>query len=90
MNVEERRAREVASRAIRRLNILEWVILLMAALFALGAGALVALMVRDLTGAPFRIGWAVASLLLFIVPAVGVHLRDRREGRREPSPDREG
>lgn len=90
MSDEERRAREVAGRAIRRLEVLEWVVLLMAALLALGAGAVVAALVGEATGLPFRPTWLVASILLFAVPAVGIHLRDRREDRREPSPDGEG
>ena len=90
MSEEQRRAREVAGRAIRRLNILEWVVVLLAAVLALAAGAVAAFLLADAAGLPFRPTWAVASVLLFVIPAVGVWLRDRRESRREPSPDGEG
>ncbi len=64
--------------AIRRLNTLEYVILGVAMLLALLAGALAAWMVQDLAGAPFRLSWALASLLFFIVPGLVVLRRERR------------
>lgn len=69
------------ARAVRRLNILEYFILAAAAALSLGGGALVALLLNELTGAPFRISWFISSLLLFSVPGFFVL---RRENRRDP------
>ncbi len=73
--------REMA-RAVRRLNILEYLILAAAGAMSLGGGALVALLLRELTDAPFRISWFVSSLLLFSVPGFFVL---RRESGRDPT-----
>ena len=70
------------ARAVRRLNILEYFILAAAAAMSLGGGALVALLLNELTGAPFRVSWFVSSLLLFSLPGFFVL---RRESRRDPS-----
>ena len=70
------------ARAVRRLNVLEYVILAAAAGMALGGGALLALLLRELTDAPFRATWFISSLLLFSVPGVFVL---RREKKRDPS-----
>ena len=76
-----RLAREFTARAARRLDYLEWVILTVAVGAAVLGGALVALLVRDLAGLPFRITWVVAALLLFVVPG-GLALRGvKREER---------
>lgn len=74
-------AREVADRAIRRLNVLEHLFLLVAAGSALLAGLLVAWLLSQSVGAPFRITWAVSALLLFLVPAGLSSIRVRREER---------
>ncbi len=68
--------------AIRRLNVLEYVILGVAMALALLAGALAAWMVESLTGAPFRPTWAISSLLFFTVPGWVVLRRERRSGSR--------
>ena len=73
---EARATREVAGRALRRLDVLEYVILLAALILALLGGALVALILTAYAGLSFRIGWAVSSLLLFIVPGGTVYLRE--------------
>ena len=78
---EARVAREVASRAIRRLDILEWVILFGAVVLALVGGALLALVLSAPLGLAFRPTWLVASLLLFGVPAVIAVRRMRRDER---------
>ncbi len=70
------------ARAVRRLNILEYFILAAAAGMSLGGGALVALLLNELTGAPFRVSWFISSLLLFSVPGFFVL---RRESKRDPS-----
>jgi predicted lysophospholipase L1 biosynthesis ABC-type transport system permease subunit len=70
--------RKVAARAVRRLNVLEYVILAAAAGFAMLAGALAALMLRTAFELPFRPTWIVASLTLFVVPATISYLRARR------------
>ena len=72
---ETRRMMEIA---IRRLNALEYVILGVAMVLALLAGALAAWLVENLFGAPFRPTWAVSSLLFFVVPGWIVLRRERR------------
>jgi hypothetical protein len=69
--------RRMMEGAIRRLNALEYVILGVTMVLALLAGALAAWMVGDLVGAPFRLTWAVSSLLFFIVPGWIVLRRER-------------
>jgi predicted lysophospholipase L1 biosynthesis ABC-type transport system permease subunit len=84
-------AREVVARAIRRLDAAEYGILLGAVLFALGGGALVAWLMRSLLDLPFRWAWAVASVLLFVIPAGGVYLQELRStGRRKATPPATG
>ena len=73
--------REVAARAIRRLDILEWVILAGAGVLAAAGGALVAWMLATPLGWPFRTTWVVASLLLFGVPGLVAMRRLRRDER---------
>jgi hypothetical protein len=71
--------RDVTRRAVRRLGLLETVLVVAAAVFALAAGAVTAFMVSQLSGLPFRPTWIVASILFFAVPALGVAVRGRRE-----------
>jgi len=78
---EARLTREVASRAVRRLDILEWVILSGAAILSLVGGALLAALVSSSSGLAFRPTWVVASLLLFGVPGVIALRRMRRDER---------
>lgn len=73
--------RQVADRAIRRLNILEHVFLMVAAGAALLAGLIVAWLLAQSVGAPFRVTWAVSALVLFLVPAGISSMRVRREER---------
>lgn len=72
------------ARAVRRLNIIEYFILAAAAAMSLGGGALVALLLNELTGAAVRISWFISSLLLFSVPGFFVL---RRESRSDPPRD---
>ena len=76
-----RLAREVTARAIRRLDILEWVILAAAVAVSLMGGGVVALIVGTSTGLDVRLTWALASLLLFGIPAAVVLRRMREEER---------
>ena len=73
--------RRMMETAIRRLNALEYVILGFAMALALVAGALAAWMVENLAGAPFRLTWALSSLLFFVVPGFVVFRRERRASR---------
>lgn len=70
--------RRMMETAIRRLNVLEYVILGVTMALALLAGALAAWLVGSLTGAPFRLTWALSSLLFFIVPGWIVLRRERQ------------
>lgn len=72
-------ARRVTRRAIRRLDVLEYIILLIALGLALLGGALVAWVLSSGTDLSFRWVWAVTSLLLFVVPGGFVYLRERRK-----------
>ncbi len=72
--------REEMERAIRRLDALEWVILLAAVGFALGGGGLVAWILSAGTGLPFRLTWIVLSVLLLVIPGGVVFLRERMKG----------
>jgi predicted lysophospholipase L1 biosynthesis ABC-type transport system permease subunit len=76
-----RLARETTRRALWRLNVLEYLILFLALLLALGGGALVAWILSTAADFPFRPAWGLTSLLLFIVPGGSVYLRELRRGR---------
>ena len=69
--------------AIRRLNILEFVILGVVVVLALIAGAFLAWLLESTIGVSFRLVWGVASVLFFVVPGVLVH-------RQSLSPDDAG
>lgn len=73
--LEGEMVREVTARAIRRLDLLEYGILGVAALLAVVAGALVALLASELTPLPFRTAWTVASIACFVIPAALVRWR---------------
>ena len=74
--------REVTSRAIPRLDVLEWVIFAAAAVLAVVGGALVALLLAGPLGLPFRTTWLVASVVLFVIPGTIALITMRREERR--------
>ncbi|HSG08615.1 MAG TPA: hypothetical protein VLA36_09660 [Longimicrobiales bacterium] len=80
-----RRTREVALRAVRRLAVFEWVLLLGAMLVALVGGGVVAALLSTPLGVSFRGMWAVASLLMFVVPG-GFALRRARQAERAVRP----
>jgi predicted lysophospholipase L1 biosynthesis ABC-type transport system permease subunit len=71
--------RAVTERAIRRLNVLEYIILTLALGVALLGGALVAWVFSSATDLSFRWIWAVSSILLFVLPGGLVYLRGRRK-----------
>ncbi len=71
---------DFARKAIRRLDVLEWVILAVTMGLAIGGGALVALIIERGSGLAFRATWIVTSLILFIVPGAVVLWRLRKEG----------
>jgi uncharacterized membrane protein len=78
-------AREVARRAIRRLDILESVMIAGGAVLALVGGAGIAWLLAALDGFAFGPTWVVASLILFVVPgavAIFIIRRDQREASR--------
>ena len=79
---EARVTSEVARRAIRRLDVLEWVILGAAVALAIGGGALVAWILAGSSGA-FRTIWMVTSVLLFTVPGAIVFARLKRDEQKE-------
>ncbi|GMV06681.1 MAG: hypothetical protein AMXMBFR53_29560 [Gemmatimonadota bacterium] len=80
-SAEARAVRRVASRAARRLDVAEWVLLLAAALFAVVGGALVAGLLSGPLGVPFRLAWLVAAAVMFGVPGLLALRKMRREDR---------
>ncbi len=75
-----RQARVVAQRAIRRLDVLEWVIFGVGALMATGGGAMVAWLLEG-AGWPFRSTWIGASVLLFAISGSIAIINIRKEER---------
>ena len=75
----------VANRAIRRLDILEWLILFGAMLLASGGGAVVSWLIAPTLPFQFRTTWMGASLFLFVVPGVFALARLRRSEREAQS-----
>lgn len=65
------------NRAIRRLDVLEWVLLAVIAALALGGGWVIAWLLADF-GLPFQASWVMSAILLFAVPGAVVLLRERR------------
>ena len=72
---------EVVRRAIWRLDVLEWVIIVAAAGLVIGGGALVALLISDPSGLDFRTTWVGTSLLLVVVPGAIMLPRIKRDER---------
>lgn len=85
---DTRAARRVMTRAIRRLNVLEWILLGAAAIASLAGGWLAALLGRSALGLPFRATWMIASLLLFLIPGAMALVAERRS--RNAAPAKEG
>jgi len=81
---EAEAARQALSWVVGRLNVLEFLILFLALILALLGGALVAWLLSPFLPLSFRWFWAVASLLLFILPGGFVYLREFREKGSSP------
>ncbi len=77
------RAHEVTQRAIRRLDLLEWVVWGAGAIMAMVAGAVVAWVMEGLVGWSFRPTWMVASMLLFVIPGGAAIIKIRKDERAE-------
>ena len=71
---------EVAARAIRRLNVLEWMILGGAGLIAVLGGALASWLIAAQLKVSFRLTWIGLSMLLLAVPGLIVILRSGKDG----------
>jgi uncharacterized membrane protein len=86
-------ARIVAQRAIRRLDILEYVMFFAGAVLATVAGALAAWLLEGIAGWDFRTTWVWGSIVLFVVPgtiAIIMIKRDERsDARRAAERDRD-
>lgn len=78
--------RRMMASAIRRLNVLEYVMLGVAGALALLGGALVAWGLQAAAGFPFRTSWFVFSLLFFVVPGAVVLGKQRRLRARTTEP----
>lgn len=76
-------ARVVARRAIRRLDVLEWVIFLGGAVLATVAGGFVAWLMVGIAGWDFRTTWMSASVLLFVLPGLAAIIKIKRDERRD-------
>jgi len=77
--------RETVVRAIRRIAVLEWVLLGVIVVLSLLGGAVIALLVVSLVELPYRLTWAVASIAIFVVPAVTVWRKELRVKKRSQS-----
>ena len=75
---DHRAVRAVTNRAVRRLGVLEVLVLAAAAVASLVGGALAAFLAWSAFGLPFRPAWAAASLLLFVVPGLAALARNQR------------
>jgi len=76
---EAEASQEALSWVLRRLNVLEYLILFLALALALVGGALVAWVLNSSLGLSFRWSWTIGSLLLFILPGGYVYLREFRK-----------
>ena len=69
--------RKVVDRAVRRLEVFEWIILFGVGVFSIAGGALVAVLASDLLGAPFRAVWVLSAVAFFGIPGWLVLWRNR-------------
>jgi uncharacterized membrane protein len=82
---EDREAAErvhlVAQRAVKRLDLLEWVLLAMGGVLASLGGAVIAWLLAALVGWDFRSTWVGASLFLFVVAGTIAIVQIRKDER---------
>lgn len=76
-----RQAHQVTQRAIRRLDILEWVMVLAGVGVAILGGWVIAWIMAGAGDLDFRTTWIGASLLLFVVAGVTTIIQIRRDAR---------
>lgn len=84
-SADVREIRANLNRAVRRLNVLELILLGAAVFAALGGGWLAALLGAKAFGMPFRATWITASFAFFIIPAaiaLGLERSKRRAAAR--------
>jgi len=86
MERKAREGREAVAWVLRRLDVLEFLILFLAAILALIGGALAAWVLGSALDLPFRPVWGIASVLLFILPGGFVYLRELRKRGKSPPP----
>ena len=72
--------KQTVERAQFRLGIMEWVALGGAVIMSLVGGIVVAFFLSEGMGLPFRLTWAVSSLLLFTGPALAFMMRKNEDG----------
>ncbi len=72
---------EVARRAIRRLDIFEWLVFAGTFALAIFSGAAVAWLIVGFNDPRFRTTWIVTSLLLFVIPGTIAIIQIRRADR---------
>ena len=73
----------MTQRAIKRLDVLEWVAWGAGAIMAMVAGGVVAWVMGGLVGWSFRPTWMVASMLLFVIPGGAAIIKIRKDERAE-------
>lgn len=78
--------RAALKRATRRINMLELIILSAAAIAALAAGWLAALLGERAFDLSFRRTWLIASLALFLLPALVALLMEKRRRTSQAKP----
>lgn len=84
-----RAAAEVTRRAIRRLDIFEWVIFAGALVIAILGGGIVASLIAPPLELDIRATWSVTALTLFLV-AGGIAIVQTRKAERTSKPDQTG
>ena len=81
MSEQVEMTRKAMARAIRRINILKFLILAVAGALAVFGGAVAAWVLNATLEAPFGLSWVVASILFFGVPGALVYGREVRAAR---------
>ena len=74
---------EVARRAIRRLDVIEWVILLGAVALSIAGGWLVAAILVGREHESHRMVWMMVSVVLLVAPGAAALARFRRDQNEE-------